>query len=268
MDVKQRRLPTIKDIAEQSRVSRATVSRVLNHHPSVDPALRQRVEEVVERMGYHPNFLARSLRRSGSAFGPPFSEREMRGVDVKRLLAREAARRVTPGQRISVDTGTTVLPLFRFIPADVLSTIEVVTCSVAVAMMWSSENVRPLIRLVGGQYVPEIAGSVGPDTCRWLAEYPCDITFLSTSAIDLDQGLMSYNEYTAQTKRALAAGSRYCVVIADSSKMNRHAPIAVLPFQQITEIITDDGLSADETKQLGSATRLTIVSGQGGDQAM
>jgi DNA-binding LacI/PurR family transcriptional regulator len=42
-------------------VSRATASRVVNGAPTVDPALRRKVEEAVEAIGYVPNQAARSL---------------------------------------------------------------------------------------------------------------------------------------------------------------------------------------------------------------
>jgi LacI family transcriptional regulator len=53
----------IKDVAEQAQVSVATVSRVLNGDPKVDPELGRRVRAAVEALGYRPNRLARNLRR-------------------------------------------------------------------------------------------------------------------------------------------------------------------------------------------------------------
>jgi LacI family transcriptional regulator len=47
-------------------VSRSTVSRVVNDHPSVRTEVRQRVQQVIERMGYQPNAAARSLASSRS----------------------------------------------------------------------------------------------------------------------------------------------------------------------------------------------------------
>lgn len=54
---------TIKQVAQHARVSRATVSRVLNNHPKVDPELRARVLASIEALNYQPNAVARSLRR-------------------------------------------------------------------------------------------------------------------------------------------------------------------------------------------------------------
>ncbi|OGO16305.1 MAG: hypothetical protein A2Y93_15535 [Chloroflexi bacterium RBG_13_68_17] len=52
---------TLEDIARQAGVSRSTVSRVVNGHPNVRADVRQRVLEVVQETGYHPNAAARTL---------------------------------------------------------------------------------------------------------------------------------------------------------------------------------------------------------------
>lgn len=52
----------IKDIAKEARVSTATVSRVLNNSNKVTAKTRRRVLEAIERLGYVPNHVARSLR--------------------------------------------------------------------------------------------------------------------------------------------------------------------------------------------------------------
>jgi DNA-binding LacI/PurR family transcriptional regulator len=52
---------TIKDVARKAKVGIATVSRVLNDAQRVDPATRQRVRDVIRRMGYRPNATGRRL---------------------------------------------------------------------------------------------------------------------------------------------------------------------------------------------------------------
>lgn len=52
---------TIKDVAHAAGVSTQTVSRVMNKFAYVSDETRQRVEVVVEQLGYRPSTLARSL---------------------------------------------------------------------------------------------------------------------------------------------------------------------------------------------------------------
>jgi LacI family transcriptional regulator len=53
----------MRDVAEQAGVSVTTVSHVINNSRPVNPETRTRVEQAMQVLGYHPNVLARSLRR-------------------------------------------------------------------------------------------------------------------------------------------------------------------------------------------------------------
>lgn len=53
---------TISDIARTAGVGVGTVSRVLNDDPNVKEQTRQRIRQIIEKVGYQPSFTARSLR--------------------------------------------------------------------------------------------------------------------------------------------------------------------------------------------------------------
>lgn len=63
-----RPVPTLEMVAALAGVSRATVSRVVNDSPSVDPELAESVRKAIETLDYTPNRAARSLakRRANS----------------------------------------------------------------------------------------------------------------------------------------------------------------------------------------------------------
>jgi len=54
---------TIKDIAEETSVSYATVSRALNNKYGVKPDTREKILAVARARGYTPNAIARGLVR-------------------------------------------------------------------------------------------------------------------------------------------------------------------------------------------------------------
>lgn len=56
------RMTSIREVAFAAGVSRQTVSRVVNDHPSVRPSTRRRVLQTMERMGFVVHNGARSLR--------------------------------------------------------------------------------------------------------------------------------------------------------------------------------------------------------------
>ena len=57
---------TIKEVSEFARVSQATVSRVLNGHPTVKDTNREKVFSAIEKLGYQPNAFAQALASSRS----------------------------------------------------------------------------------------------------------------------------------------------------------------------------------------------------------
>jgi len=54
---------TIRDIAEMAGVSRSTVSLALNDSDKINAKTKQKVLEIIERVGYRPSAIARSLVR-------------------------------------------------------------------------------------------------------------------------------------------------------------------------------------------------------------
>jgi len=87
---------TIKDVAKQAGVSPATVSRVIADNPRISSKTKQKVREVMEELGYFPNFQARNLVAKKSqtlgivmensatlAFQNPFFPEVLRGISTR-----------------------------------------------------------------------------------------------------------------------------------------------------------------------------------------
>jgi DNA-binding LacI/PurR family transcriptional regulator len=79
-------MPTVRDIAKQTGVSIATVSRVLNNHPSVSQAVRQKVMAVVNARRYTATVGKRDtstiayVYTGESSLGSPFDSALLDGV--------------------------------------------------------------------------------------------------------------------------------------------------------------------------------------------
>lgn len=79
----------IKEIAKLAGVSKTTVSRVLNKNSLVAEGTRKKVMDIIERMDYLPNYLARSLRIRETKtigvivpdIGNPFYFEVLRGIE-------------------------------------------------------------------------------------------------------------------------------------------------------------------------------------------
>ena len=67
MAIKRSQAPTLHDVAREAEVSLKTASRVLNNSTHVNEDKVTRVREVMARLGYRPNELARGLKAQRSA---------------------------------------------------------------------------------------------------------------------------------------------------------------------------------------------------------
>ncbi|MTH53288.1 LacI family DNA-binding transcriptional regulator [Bacillus mangrovi] len=86
-------MATIKDVAKMAKVAPSTVSRVIANNPRISERTKERVREAMKSLGYHPNFIARSLANQSTqaigivlpssadkAFQNPFFPEVIRGI--------------------------------------------------------------------------------------------------------------------------------------------------------------------------------------------
>ena len=91
MNRKYEKKPTIKDIADKAKVSKSTVSRVINNSRSVNEKKRKAVLAAMKKLDFRPNQLARGLAggRSNTIgvvthdIGSPFYDSVARGVAIE-----------------------------------------------------------------------------------------------------------------------------------------------------------------------------------------
>lgn len=84
---------SIRDVARVAGVSRQTVSRVLNSHPSLRPETRLRVQAVIDELHYRPNLVARALGSQRSrTLGVLASQRSQYGPSAAILGIERAAQ--------------------------------------------------------------------------------------------------------------------------------------------------------------------------------
>ncbi|MCS6825083.1 MAG: LacI family transcriptional regulator [Caldilinea sp.] len=84
-----RRAVSIQDIAEAAGVSHSTVSRALHNSELISPEVRQRIQQLAREMGYTPNAVAQSLKRTRTntvglvvtSISDPFLGRVVRGIE-------------------------------------------------------------------------------------------------------------------------------------------------------------------------------------------
>ena len=70
MNSRRKAKVTIHDIAKQLNTTASTVSRALQDHPRISQGMKKAVLDLAEKLNYHPNFIASSLRKGhGNTIG-------------------------------------------------------------------------------------------------------------------------------------------------------------------------------------------------------
>ena len=167
-------------------------------------------------------------------------------LDKKRRIGASAAQRVSPGDAILIDAGTTAVEIARRLTH--LSPLTIVTNALNVALELGAAAGQRLI-LLGGTFNRESSSTVGSLTEQNLAELSVQKLFLGTQAMNAD-GLTDSTMEIAQAKRAMIRSARQVILVTDSSKWDTSSLTKVAPLTEIDTIITDSDLPEEARAQI------------------
>jgi DeoR/GlpR family transcriptional regulator of sugar metabolism len=219
----------VTEAAELLDVSPATVRRDLDELARQQLLTRTRGGAVV----------------SGVAYDLPLRYRTARQADEKQRIAQAAARLVPPGAVVGLNGGTTTSEVARelAVRADLAEhadgiALTVVTNAVNIA---NELAVRPYVKTVvtGGVVRPHSFELTGPMAPLILRELSLDYAILGVNAVDPINGAAAHDEGEASVNRALAERADRLIVVADSTKLGRHAFAKVCSVREISVLVTD-----------------------------
>lgn len=182
------------------------------------------------------------------------SDRSLRNVSAKRLIAEKAAALVRPNTSIYLDSGSTTTALAAELP-DI--PLLVFTNSLTVASELSRLE-RPQVVMVGGtlnRYSMSLAGGRAVDEVRRLS---FDQVFLGVTSFDAVAGFSCGSEEEARLKRAAAEQARQVLMLMDSSKESRRSTFSFCDLAQADVVVSDGRLSDGAVAALSSAGALII----------
>lgn len=237
-----RRAQIISELAQSQQVYVSKLSEVFGVSKVV---IRQDLE-FLERQGrlrrVHGGavFVTHPAAKPASMPGTP-----SRLAEIERI-GRAAAELVSPGERIILDSGMTVLQLARNLPPRLQpgNPLTVVTNSLNIVHELSGCNGLELI-LLGGHYLPQFEILVGPETIRGLRGLHVTKTFIGTKGLTLERGITTSNVFEAETDRAITEAAEQVILLADSSKIGKSSLTSVVPLSKIHMFITDVLAPAD-----------------------
>ncbi len=173
--------------------------------------------------------------RHGTLRTPDFLNRAETQAEAKRMLAASAAALVRQGDVIAVDSGTTAYQVAAALPGDFDGTV--ITNSIPVIQLMLARPRTHVVSL-GGDLVAEHQAFVGPLTVDAALRFRVRVFFLGAAAIDT-RGVYVHSSTESSAKQAMMKMADEVVLLADSQKFQRSAPVLLCPLDGIHQLITD-----------------------------
>lgn len=172
-----------------------------------------------------------------TALESPLGERRTAARSEKIAIGRAAARLFRNGDSLLVDAGSTTAYFAEALKS--VGNFTVITNSTIVAAeMWSATTPTE-VYLLGGRYHGDGHEMLGPLVIEQIRRLHADHAVLTIGAIDPGGTFMDYNADEAFVARAMIESARHVTVLADSSKLGRHALFEVCKVGKVHRLVTD-----------------------------
>ncbi len=177
-----------------------------------------------------------------------FDQTRRNALTAKQAIGRYGASLVLPNETIFLDTGTTTLEFAHGLSRRDIP-VTVVTSSLAIGSeLWGHSQIKVL--MLGGQLR---AGS--PDLTGPLCEHSLEMLHASRAFLGCDALLPTRGCFAADTEGARVSATmlRYAAwhcILADASKIGKHAPVRYAALDQINLLVIDDAVPAAELARL------------------
>lgn len=179
----------------------------------------------------------------------------------KARIAREVARIVPDGASVILNIGTTTEAIAEALRRH--ENLMVITNNLNVAMLLYD---APGIELVisGGMVRKSDGGVVGAAAIDLIRQFKVDFAIIGTSAIDEEGALLDFDYREVRVAQAILAQARQKILVADSSKFERRAPVQIGHITDM-DIFVTDGPPPNEIMSLCSDSGVKVIIAEGSD---
>jgi DeoR/GlpR family transcriptional regulator of sugar metabolism len=165
-----------------------------------------------------------------------WTTRQQTNPEPKRRIGEAAAPLIAAGSTVLVLGGTTTDAMLAALSPR--AEFTVVTNSLGVAGRLAYHAGVEVVVLGGLMRRNELT-LLGPLTTAALEEFSIDMVITGAYGIDAEHGISRTNLVDVATERALLAGGRRLVVLADADKLGRHGAARLARIDAVHTLVTD-----------------------------
>ena len=249
----ERRRAILEILKQDGRVLVAVLARQFR---TSQVTIRKDLEELHGHGLVHRTHGGALPAHDGALEDPSLREKEKLHRRQKLQIAAEAARSVTEGQVVILDSGTTTTAVARCLRH--FRNLTIITNAVNIAAELSGTAVEVI--LTGGALRKNSFSLVGPIAEETLSRLTADVLFLGVDGFDTRYGLSTPNLLEAKVNRVMVEIAKRTVAVCDSSKFGRRSLAMIVPPMALSQIITDHGIPKSDLKALKkSGIEVTLV---------
>ena len=170
-----------------------------------------------------------------------YDARRMIASDEKEAIALAAAARIPDSASLFINIGTTTEAVARALLQH--KGLMVITNNLNVASLM---RVYPQIEVVlaGGVVRHTDGGIIGEAAVDLIRQFKVDFAVIGASAIDEDGALLDYDYREVRVAQSIVSNARHVILVCDSTKFERSAPVRIAHISQVNTFITDHCPSA------------------------
>ena len=176
----------------------------------------------------------------------------------KKTIATLAVKLVKNGDSIFLDSSSTTgltIPLLNS-----FQYLSVTTIGLRNALLLSQTN-NIKIYIAGGQVQNHSNSIIGSDTIDYISRIHADISLISCSGLDLENGITEASIEQAKIKQQMRRNSNKLAILCDSTKFNKVFLCKDFNFDEIDYLITEKTPPIEYVEKLPS-TKCKIITPQ------
>ena len=225
-------------------------------HAEIVQLARDRGRVLVDDLAQHFNVTPQTIRKDlndlceqrllsrihGGALFPSgienleYEARRKIAAQEKEAIGLAAARLIPDNASLFINIGTTTEAVGKALLDH--SGLMVITNNINVA---NRMRIYPSIEVViaGGVVRGSDGGIVGEAAVDFIKQFKVDYAVIGVSAIDHDGALLDFDFREVKVAQAIIANARHVILVSDSTKLERTAPVRIGHLSQVDSFITD-----------------------------
>ena len=257
MRLPEKRIIEMKKLIQLEKM--VSVER-LSEHFNISPITIRRDLNRLQKEGFISKVHGGAIFKDNLAPEPIFNEQIKIHAKEKEKIAKEATKRISDGDAIILESGTTCLAMVEFLTS--FRNLKISTAGIPIMLeLWRAYSNRTdfIIGVCGGIIRSTSNFFTGSHAINYFHNINVDKAFISAVAISIDKGISSATEHDSELTKAIISSAKEVILVSDSTKFGRYSYINTASLDRVNEIITDNNLPKDVHKMLKSMNIKTTL---------